>query len=241
MSYKRQDGRVGLRRQFQVLVRKGMGSNPILDIVTFFFVSFVFEHVYFGVKCILFSFCNTPLSFNSRESKIGLFLVCSSDDWHQERINKKSIAHLSRRRYGSRFIYPIPTLEGPEDAAQKPRLPPTAKPSPRIAGHSATPPQKFTLATAITPNVSVKFANFRIGRANPFLALHILAPPRFFWIWTWIGCCRSCAAARKIGGMKRGISTKISTKRGEHLVQNGRRSSHGGSSFNSSSFSHSFI
>jgi hypothetical protein len=26
-----QDGRVGLRRQFQVLVRKGMGSNPILD------------------------------------------------------------------------------------------------------------------------------------------------------------------------------------------------------------------
>jgi hypothetical protein len=26
-----QDGRVGLRRQFQVLVRNGMGSNPILD------------------------------------------------------------------------------------------------------------------------------------------------------------------------------------------------------------------
>ena len=26
-----QDGGVGLRRQFQVLVRKGMGSNPILD------------------------------------------------------------------------------------------------------------------------------------------------------------------------------------------------------------------
>ena len=33
-----QDGRVGLRRQFQVLVRKGMGSNPILD-SCFLFVS----------------------------------------------------------------------------------------------------------------------------------------------------------------------------------------------------------
>ena len=32
---KGQDGRVGLRRQFQVLVRKGMGSNPILDISFF--------------------------------------------------------------------------------------------------------------------------------------------------------------------------------------------------------------
>lgn len=30
-----QDGRVGLRRQFQVLVRKGMGSNPILDSIVF--------------------------------------------------------------------------------------------------------------------------------------------------------------------------------------------------------------
>ena len=30
-----QDGRVGLRRQFQVLVRKGMGSNPILDMIFF--------------------------------------------------------------------------------------------------------------------------------------------------------------------------------------------------------------
>ena len=29
--HQRQDGRVGLRRQFQVLVRKGMGSNPILE------------------------------------------------------------------------------------------------------------------------------------------------------------------------------------------------------------------
>ena len=34
-----QDGRVGLRRQFQVLVRKGMGSNPILDIDTLFWPS----------------------------------------------------------------------------------------------------------------------------------------------------------------------------------------------------------
>ena len=33
-----QDGRVGLRRQFQVLVRKGMGSNPILDRIFLFFV-----------------------------------------------------------------------------------------------------------------------------------------------------------------------------------------------------------
>ena len=32
-----QDGRVGLRRQFQVLVRKGMGSNPILDIYFYLF------------------------------------------------------------------------------------------------------------------------------------------------------------------------------------------------------------
>ncbi|PHT66774.1 hypothetical protein T459_31199 [Capsicum annuum] len=29
-----QDGRVVLRRQFQVLVRKGMGLNPILDITS---------------------------------------------------------------------------------------------------------------------------------------------------------------------------------------------------------------
>jgi hypothetical protein len=37
-----QDGRVGLRRQFQVLVRKGMGSNPILD-MTFFNQLFILE------------------------------------------------------------------------------------------------------------------------------------------------------------------------------------------------------
>jgi hypothetical protein len=35
--HNRQDGRVGLRRQFQVLVRKGMGSNPILDNPYFYF------------------------------------------------------------------------------------------------------------------------------------------------------------------------------------------------------------
>jgi hypothetical protein len=35
-----QDGRVGLRRQFQVLVRKGMGSNPILDNSFSFFSPF---------------------------------------------------------------------------------------------------------------------------------------------------------------------------------------------------------
>ena len=38
----RQDGRVGLRRQFQVLVRKGMGSNPILD--KFFFSLSTFSY-----------------------------------------------------------------------------------------------------------------------------------------------------------------------------------------------------
>jgi hypothetical protein len=41
-------------------------------------------------------------------------------------------------------------------------------------------PQKFTLAAAITRSVSFKFANFRIGRANPFLALHKLSSSMFF-------------------------------------------------------------
>jgi hypothetical protein len=33
----RRDGRVGLRRQIKVLVRKGVGSNPTLVIISVFF------------------------------------------------------------------------------------------------------------------------------------------------------------------------------------------------------------
>ena len=43
MKYQQsQDGRVGLRRQFQVLVRKGMGSNPILDKLLFSYLEFIY-------------------------------------------------------------------------------------------------------------------------------------------------------------------------------------------------------
>ena len=43
MKYQQsQDGRVGLRRQFQVLVRKGMGSNPILDKLFFSYLEFIY-------------------------------------------------------------------------------------------------------------------------------------------------------------------------------------------------------
>ena len=50
MKYQQsQDGRVGLRRQFQVLVRKGMGSNPILD-KTLFFLFRIYLPFHFGVR-----------------------------------------------------------------------------------------------------------------------------------------------------------------------------------------------
>ena len=53
MKYQRsQDGRVGLRRQFQVLVRKGMGSNPILD-NPFFYLEFIYLSISVLEKNIL--------------------------------------------------------------------------------------------------------------------------------------------------------------------------------------------
>ena len=65
--------------------------------------------------------------------------------------NAESMAHLPRQRYESRFVDLVPTLEGSKDAAQKARLPPTTKQSPRIAGGRTQPlSPEFTLATAIT-------------------------------------------------------------------------------------------
>ena len=51
-----QDGRVGLRRQFQVLVRKGMGSNPILDICFSVPCSFLNDDYFFLCFAVLFLF-----------------------------------------------------------------------------------------------------------------------------------------------------------------------------------------
>lgn len=62
-----QDGRVGLRRQFQVLVRKGMGSNPILD------KKILFRFRYF---CELFFFvCATVLLTFARVEVLRFFLA----------------------------------------------------------------------------------------------------------------------------------------------------------------------
>ena len=69
-------------------------------------------------------------------------LVASSRE--EEKKQEKHCTSITSKLWISfYYMFLIPTLEGPEDAAPKPRLPPTTKPSPRIAGHNATPPPKI--------------------------------------------------------------------------------------------------
>ncbi len=70
-----QYGRVGLRRQFQVLVRKGVGSNPTVDIffLLFFGHSFVqklricLSSGRFGGS-LWVSYCNDNISISNSSS-----------------------------------------------------------------------------------------------------------------------------------------------------------------------------
>ena len=73
-----QDGRVGLRRQFQVLVRKGMGSNPILDNPKFFpkgFFEFLIENPEYKLDFHLFS------------HHISLLFSVTKWSWEGERVS----------------------------------------------------------------------------------------------------------------------------------------------------------
>ena len=67
-----QDGRVGLRRQFQVLVRKGMGSNPILD--NLYFRIFMDFHLFFPL--LFFAFLGNQIGSGKRASPILVGLRC---------------------------------------------------------------------------------------------------------------------------------------------------------------------